>query len=316
MRRTAAAVMALAVLTFTSAQAETVPTLENTGCPGEILTADGTPVPFANLLTRIKTDGGALIGERHGVRGHPQTLGCLVQHLAQPTPPTVVLEMLTADQQVALDSYRHAHPELIDGLGAALTWWTTGWPVWPIYQPLFETSWHVRAPILAGDMAKATPTASADALTTTFGTDALTVHASWTVAMKIAHCNLIPDATASDLASRQSTRDIAMTQAVTTARQAGRITLLYAGRAHIWNNRSVGFLMRRGAVNPVRPLPSVALFETATAGVPTDRTKVLTEARGRYDYVWFVGTADRPDACERLRVKGLIPTAGVAGGKP
>jgi hypothetical protein len=50
------------------------------------------------------------------------------------------------------------------------------------------------------------------------------------------------------------------------------------------------------------------------AGVVTDRAKVLAEAKGRYDYIWFTGTADRPDACERLRSKGLIPIAGVQGG--
>ena len=106
-------------------------------------------------LTNKLGDHTALaIGERHGVEEHPRAAGCLLASISKRANYTLVLEHLDPAQQVVLDQYRLDHPEVVDGLGTALKWWTSGWPAWSIYKPLFETAWLGRAPILAGDVAR------------------------------------------------------------------------------------------------------------------------------------------------------------------
>jgi len=259
------------------------------------------------------------------VRAHPEAAACLLgavmaARTASTAPaagssgivsPEVVLEMLAADQQPVVDGYRAAHPEVADGLGAALKWWETGWPAWSVYLPLIEQAWRTRSILRAGDMAKAASPLDERQLSQAFGKQLPVVRASWAAAMKAAHCDLIDDAKASELATRQASRDVAMAAAVSTVVATQRPVLLYAGRAHVRSDRAVGLLLgaRHGKNAPV----TVALQETAEAGVPIDRAKVLAEARGRYDYVWLTGVAEQPGACDRLRARGLLPAAVAAG---
>jgi Haem-binding uptake, Tiki superfamily, ChaN len=281
-------------------------------CAGDIVSPDGASVSFERIVADAIKQG-VLLGERHGVKDHPLAAACLVRRISQTRPATVVLEMVPAQLQTKIDAYRKAHPELIDGLGVELTWWKSGWPSWQVYAPLFEAAWWTRSGVVAGDVAANAKFDDRDTLIGAFGPDFGRAQASWAEAMKTAHCNLIDDTKAGELANRQMTRDLHMAAKVSAARNGAGPVVLYSGRAHVRSDRSVGYLLRRGTPNLAAPL-SIALVETAMAGVVTDRAKVLAEAKGRYDYIWFTGTADRPDACERLRSKGLIPIAGVQGG--
>lgn len=304
--RSAAAVVALCMVKVWAVQAEVraEPARPATVCGGEIVAiASGKPVDMASLIGDVTKSGGALIGERHGVRGHPVAAACLLDALPRNRPASLITEMLGADQQAIVEDHRSSHPEISDGLGVALKWWTTGWPPWPVYAPLFASAWRTRTPLVAGDLSKTAPAASPGKIANALGAAASRIETSWAASMTDAHCDLIDAQKAQKLARQQISRDMAMAAAVRKARAGQRLALLFAGRSHVRNDRSVGYQLRRGGgAAPV----SIALFETATAGKDTDRAKVLAEAHERYDYVWFVGTADRPDACERLRAKGLI----------
>lgn len=282
-------------------------------CGGELVAVstptNSPPASIAVIAKTIGATGVLLIGERHGVRDHPKAAACLIEAVAAQAAPAVVMEMITPDQAPALNAYRAAHPEIADGLGAQLQWWKTGWPSWPIYAPLFDTVWHTRSSVIAGDLAKAAILNPPGQIEAAFGAKIDATRTSWREAMSTAHCNLIDDTKALTLADRQINRDFAMARAITQARASAKPVVLYAGRAHVRNDRSVGFILRNAA-KPVAPVLSVALQETAVAGAPIDRQAILAEAKGRYDYVWFTGVAERADACERLRAKGLIPTAG------
>ncbi|MCA0404962.1 MAG: ChaN family lipoprotein [Proteobacteria bacterium] len=261
--------------------------------------ASGSEVPFAEISSQIRASASVLLGERHGVVAHPRSAACLLQSLAEESGPTVslVMEHLRSDQQSAVDLYRESHPEVAGGLGPALKWWETGWPAWKIYQPLVEAAWQQRASLRAGDISKA----DSDRLRNSASRDASAypaLVASWGEAMAEAHCGLIEAGRKVELGALQVVRDMSMAKAVESA--PGRIVMLYAGRAHIRKDRSVP--QHLGA----RKAISVALWETRDGRGPVDRAKVISDSKGRYDFVWFVGeTSERP-VCDRLRQGGLI----------
>jgi uncharacterized iron-regulated protein len=284
-------------------------------CPGEVIgfgALYGTnAVALADLSAAIKAAGTVMIGERHGVRAHPEAAACLLRELTRghstsaPSPaPTVVLEMLARDQQSTVDQYRRQHPEIVDGLGAELQWWTTGWPAWAIYAPLFEQVWRGRSALIAGDQPRATPSVDKSRLEAALGINAPSILASWSTTMKAAHCGLIDDAKAQDLGLKQASRDLHMAERMIATAQPNAPVFLYVGRAHVRRERSLAMYLARAT--PPRPTVVISLQEVSVDGKPVDRAAVLAEAKGRVDYVWFVGTADKGDSCDRLRSKGLI----------
>jgi uncharacterized iron-regulated protein len=313
--------------------------MPSTSCGGDLISvASGATVTLSAVVTEITKAGVVALGERHGVRAHPQAAACLLRTLAAaqaaaparstaPSPakpsaaPALVMEMLTADQQPVVDKFRQLHPEVMDGLGTELKWWETGWPAWPVYAPLIDTAWRTRAPVRGGDLGKAAKPMTAEAVTAALGAAAPATVASWSAAMKTAHCDLIDDAKSAELARKQVSRDVSMADAVAASRKTGAVTLLYAGRAHVRKDRSVPLLLAgsTGPTGPSQPAVAVALQETTIAGKPIDRAAALADAKGRYDYVWFTGVAEQGDACERLRSKGLIaaaPTGARPGAAP
>jgi uncharacterized iron-regulated protein len=268
-------------------------------CAGEIVGFGklyGTQaVPVEIVVKEIQATGIVLLGERHG-------------QLTASKPTSLVMEMLARDQQSVVDLYRRQHPEIVDGLGTELRWWETGWPAWGNYAPLFEEIWRTRSRVLAGDQQRATPPVEMAKLEAALGPDLKPALASWSKAMKGAHCDLIDDAKAATLAQKQAGRDMAMTEALLAEAKPNTVAFLYAGRAHVRRDRAVALHVTHAA--PTRKLVTIALQETTVAGKPVDRDALLAEAKGRVDYVWFVGAAEAGDTCERLRSKGLIAAKG------
>ncbi len=311
MHRFWAVILAAGVAAF-SAAAPIMPAAAAEACAGEIVgfgTLYGTkPVALDAIVTEIQTSGIVMLGERHGTRGHTEAAACLLRHLTASKPTSVVLEMLARDQQSIVDLYRRQHPEIVDGLGTELRWWETGWPAWGLYTPLFEEIWRTRSRVMAGDQQRATPPVDMAKLEAALGTDTKPALASWAQSMKGAHCDLIDDAKAAALAHKQASRDLAMSEQLLAAAKPDTIAFLYVGRAHVRRDRGVPLQVTHAA--PARKTVTIALQETSVSGKPVDRDAIMAEAKGRADYIWFVGTADAGDTCERLRSKGLIAAKG------
>lgn len=267
-------------------------------CAGSLVrVADIAIVAPSRFVAGLDSKASVLLGERHGIAGHGEAAGCLVRLIGQDRPVTVVMEHLRQDQQGAVDSYRDTHPELAGGLGKHLKWWETGWPAWRNYAPLFDAVWSVRAGLFAGDVAKGAPAPDASDLTRSLGEKAFVVKA-WSDAMDEAHCGLADKAHLPRLGAQQVVRDQSMAAAMGKVGEG--ITVLYAGRSHVRKDRAVPLHLGAGAV------VSVSLQETADAKGPVDRVRALEDARGRYDYVWFVGSTNEPQTCDKLRRGGLI----------
>lgn len=270
-------------------------------CDGTIVSVtSGKEASVAALLSEVGADASVLLGERHGIAAHPQAAACLLQSLADEGGSTValVMEHLRQDQQPAIDLYRTTHPEVASGLGTALKWWETGWPAWKLYQPLIEVAWQQRVKLRAGDVSMA----ENDKLATT-ASGVVSAYpalvASWGDAMAEAHCGLMEAGRKTEQGKLQVVRDMAMAKSVEDA--SSPVTMLYAGRAHVRKDRSVP--QHLGAA---RKVVAVALWEARDGRGPVDRARVISESKGRYDFVWFVGeTSERP-VCDRLRQGGLI----------
>ena len=252
-----------------------------------------------DVVAQIRKQAHVLfVGERHGVEAHPKMAACLIAHLGD-WPKALVVEHIRADQQGIVDAHRQAQPEKASGLGAALTWWQSGWPSWRIYEPLFSVAWLARLGLHGADLPSSATPVEADLRTrvaTLAGAAAFDgMERSWSAAMRQAHCDLIDAARSKTLALTQINRDLAMAQTVAAAvKTSGPGAIFFGGRAHARRDRSVPLLL--GPELKERAL-SVALMEDAA---PERRSAITDGLKGQYDYVWFVGTAPKADTCERI----------------
>lgn len=266
-------------------------------CAGDVVRVeDGAPLAFSEVLDLAAKAGTTILGERHGVEAHPQAAACLLALL--PISPTLVVEQIGRERQSVVEGWRADHPETVDGLGAKLEWWKTGWPAWRIYRPLLAAAWRARVEVAAADKSAADD-ARLSAKLSELGPRGEKLVADWAEAMRVAQCGLPSPQEALKAGREQALRDMSF---VETLRDRSGPTLFFAGRSHARRDRSVPALLSDAG----RPALVVALQETMAGGQSVERAKILSEARGRYDLIWFVGVSREGDACTRLREKGLI----------
>ncbi len=272
-------------------------------CPGRIEeVSSSSPISFADLAGRISKVDYVLFGERHGVREQAVASSCVLSAMAKDDRPvTVVMEMLSRDDDAAIALYRKNHPETPAGLGVELKWWTRGWPAFDNWLPLVERTFSLRIPLHGGDLAEKdgrtgelTP-GEKKAIRKRLGAAETAVRESWTKAMMAAHCGLIPDRQAAMNADHQIRRDLSMADA---AEQAGMLkhgVLLQVGRGHGRKDRSLYQALARADASVL------------TVGAFAEGENITDEERRLYDYLWIVGKAELADPC---RLTGLTSKTG------
>lgn len=310
--RSMVALLATALVTLAASEASA-----QSLCAGEIVTTTGSAVRLAgfraeDLAAAVLAERPILIlGERHGVEAHPRAGACLLSLLGD-VDKRLVVEMLGEGGQQAIATRREKYPETASGLGVDLAWASSGWPEWRIYLPLFDAAWISRSAVVAGDPPEE---ATRDgeriaAARQALGPAADPAQRSWRAGLAEAMCGLASDEHLAAAAEAQMVRDARMAERLGEA-GADVVPILYAGRAHARRDRSVPLHLLRTAER--RPIVSVALWEDHDADGPVDRARVIAEAAGRFDAVWFVGTADGTSLCRGL---GRVATGGVASPPP
>lgn len=262
-------------------------------CSGAIEeAASGRAVTFMQLAGRVAEADHVLFGERHGVKAQATASSCILSAMARDDRPvSIVMEMLSRDDDGTIERYRRNHPETPAGLGVELRWWTRGWPAFDNWLPLVERAFSLRAPLLGGDLPegdarprKLTPQ-EGEAAARRLGSDVPAIHDSWKRAMVAAHCGLIPPAQAEIDAGHQIRRDLSMADSAGKARASNHRVLLQVGRGHSRKDRSLYRALSHGKASVL----SVGAFvEGETVG---------QEERKLYDYLWIVGKADLADPC-------------------
>ncbi|MCZ7447868.1 ChaN family lipoprotein [Agrobacterium rhizogenes] len=272
-------------------------------CPGRIEDASGKrTVSFADLASRLGKVDYLLFGERHGVREQAVASSCVLSAMAKDERPvTLVMEMLSRDDDTLIARYRENHPETPAGLGTELKWWTRGWPSFDNWLPLIERAFSLRLPLRGGDLAEKdgrtgqlTPNEK-KAIRKRLGAAETAVRESWTKAMVAAHCGLISTTQAGLNADRQVLRDFSLADAAQEARALKQGVLLQVGRGHGRKDRSLYHVLAQGDVSVL------------TIGAFAEGEKIGDEERKLYDYLWIVGKADLAEPC---KFTGLTNKAG------
>lgn len=275
-------------------------------CGGRLVrVSDGRTITFDAMAAGVSKAEVVAVGERHGLREHVGAASCLLKALGRKQDfagrTSLVVEHIASEKQPLIEAYRREHPEDASGLGEALQWSKSGWPAWPVYEPLYAAAFAGRHPVYGSDWKKGTPPPSEDDLASRLGgADASHVVRTWAGLMNEAHCGTLDEARSLVFARAQTGRDLAMAGVVQSELSKGNRVLFYSGRSHSRKDISVPFIVGAGA--KVR-VASISLQETSIGKTRVSRKEVLKEAGGRYDYVWFIGKAPKEDVCAVFRKK-------------
>lgn len=239
--------------------------------------ADGQILTPSQLVQRLAAAPRVIVGERHDLPRHQQIeRWLLLQMSAQRMQGSVLLEMLTPDQQGAVAAARAAAAyRLPDAQAMASLQWQAGWR-WAQYGPLVRTALQGTYPLLAANLDRAElaairrqPQTPPGALSTLD-----TVQAEISAALGGAHDALDATQLTQRLAVQQW-RDRRMAQALLAAPFP---SLLIVGAFHA--RRDLGVPLH---IEDEAPLTDVSVLILSPLGVP------VTNAQA--DYVWYSASA-------------------------
>ena len=275
--------------------------------------ADNQPITESALMGELASADYVVLGETHDNQDHHRLQANVIAGLkALGRSPAVGFEMLSTSQSPALANYLAAHPADSTGIGNAVGWERSGWPDWPLYEPIARAALDANLPLFPAnaDIAEIrqiargdTPDLSADkvrrlAIDVSIPDD---IAESLNSEIDAAHCGYVPAGMITGMARAQWSRDAHMAATVMDAgHQNGAV--LIAGTGHARRDRGVPFhLTRLGALqNSV----SVAFLEVSTKrqNVSSYADSFNTEALP-FDFVWFTPRTDTRDPCERFEQK-------------
>jgi uncharacterized iron-regulated protein len=245
---------------------------------GQVLTAQ-------ELVTRLARPSRVIVGEQHDNRDHHQLQRWLLQALGERRPQgSLLLEMLTPDQQLRVDDVRHASTRPAD-LPAALAW-QPGWD-WSLYGPIIRFALAQPYPVLSANLDTVEVRAFYAQPPTLSGarSNAEPVKAELLEQISESHCGLLPASQMPAMLAVQQQRDRRMAERLLTAPAPA---MLLAGAYHA--RKDVGV-----------PIHALDL------GVPESPTVLLLAQRGSEvtaamaDYVWYTPAMPAPDYCAEMR---------------
>lgn len=274
-----------------------------------VWTGQGKPSSWQQLAGEAAGHRYVLLGENHDNADHHRVQARLIEAMvAAGRKPSIVLEMIPASEQPALDAYRAKPDSDAEGFGDAIGWEQRGWPAWETYQPIAEAAMSGNLPFLGGglerskimQLARSTVDDIEPAEKKRLGLDQdfpEPLLGDLLEELEVSHCNLMPRDALSPMVIVQRARDGSMARAMLDAGSDGAV--LIAGKGHVRNDRGVPYVLTRLA-EATQPLLSVGLV-----GVEPGMTVFSDYLEGRdrfpYDYVVFTERAEPVDYCAQLR---------------
>jgi uncharacterized iron-regulated protein len=262
------------------------------------------------LVARLAAARFILLGERHDHPHHHALQASIVRSVvAAGRRPDVAFEMLADDQTAALAQHLRDAPGDAARLGDAVGWARSGWPPWPLYQPIAEAALAAGATIVAANLpistaravARGDLTALEPALVRRHGLDRPAPPAMQTAMeaeMRDAHCDQLPETALASMATAQRARDATMAERLLAATGDGAV--LIAGTGHVRTDRGVPMYL--AARTPGATVVNLAFVEVATGRTaPADYAERFGVTRLPFDYVWFTTRADEVDRCAHFR---------------
>lgn len=242
----------------------------------------------AQLVERLAAAPRVVVGERHDNPDHHALQLWLLRALAAQRPQgSLLLEMLTPDQQVKVDEVRaaiaagQAPQDMLRALA-----WQPGW-AWSLYGPLVQHALRQPYPLLAANLERReimqvyvqVPQLEGQASTAHPVRDALFEQ------IRQSHCNLLPESQLPAMLAVQQQRDRRMAEALLAAPQP---SLLFAGSFHARRDLGVPLHMQ-----DLRAEQGLQVLILAQVGSPISAQSA--------DFVWFTAGQVEQDHCAVLR---------------
>jgi uncharacterized iron-regulated protein len=264
----------------------------------------------AALASAVASADVVLLGEMHdNVDHHVLQARLLRAVLASGRRPALAFEMLTADQQAAVDAALARAPHDPDAFARAVGWNESGWPEFETYRPIVQAGLEAGMAVIAANLPR-----KAVREVVSKGAEALDAPLRARLAkdeplpaplveslraeMRESHCGELPESLIDPLILAQRARDAAMAARVEGAGARGAV--LIAGRGHARTDRGVPAYLKTEA--PERKIVSVAFFEVD----PAQKEAAAYNEPGEsgplpFDYAVFTPAQEREDPCEKLR---------------
>ena len=248
----------------------------------------GAQLTPAQLLERLAVAPKVLVGERHDNPDHHALQLWLLRALAAQRPQgSLLLEMLTPDQQVKVDQVRaaiatgQAPQDMLDALA-----WQPGW-AWSLYGPLVQHALRQPYPLLAANLERReimqiytqVPQLQGQAST------AQPVRVALLQQIRQSHCNLLPESQLPAMLAVQQQRDRRMAEALIAAPEP---SLLFAGAFHA--RRELGVPLHLQDLGAAKGVQVLILAEVGSQ---------ITAASA--DFVWYTPAQPEQDHCAKLR---------------
>jgi uncharacterized iron-regulated protein len=245
----------------------------------------GQSLTASELVTRLARPSRVIVGEQHDNRDHHQLQLWLLRALGQRRPQgSLLLEMLTPDQQMRVDDVRHASTPPIDLPGALA--WQQGWD-WDLYGPIVRFALGQPYPLLSANLSNnevrafyAQPPALSGSRS-----NAASVKDALLEQISGSHCGLLPKSQMPAMLAVQQQRDRRMAERL---RAAPEPSLLFAGAYHA--RKDVGV-----------PLHILDLGEPEAPTVLMLAQQGSEVTRAMADYVWYTPATPTPDYCAEMR---------------
>ncbi|MCP5057924.1 MAG: ChaN family lipoprotein [bacterium] len=250
-----------------------------------------------------------LLGEHHDNPDHHRLQAGILRELAaRGRRPALAFEMLGADVRDAIAEFQAAGRADPEALRGVVEWDQSGWPAWPLYEPIFAAGLDAGMPIIAAQV----PLALRKGLTAE-GLQALpsgpvreiatrplpeASQADLEEEIREGHCNRIPLDLIPRMVEIQRIWDAWMADAIrAAATQDGAV--LIVGRAHARRERAIPWALAQ--FEPGAQTLSIAFVEAS----PDDWQHWADDERHQlssYDLVYVTRPIDREDPCDRIPV--------------
>lgn len=245
---------------------------------GEVLSAQ-------QLLTRLAEPERLIMGEQHDNADHHAAQLWLLQALGeQRAQGSLLLEMLTPDQQAKVDALRQSKSVPAD-LPAALAW-QDGWD-WNLYGPIVRFALTQPYSLLAANLDDSETRAFYHNPPALNGprSNSLSVKKTLLGQISESHCGLLPESKMPAMLAIQQQRDRRMAERMLAAPIP---TILLAGAWHA--RKDVGVPLH---------VQDLGAGEAPTVLMLAEQGDAVTAAMA--DYVWYTPATPKPDYCEQMR---------------
>lgn len=245
---------------------------------GQTLTAE-------ELVERLEKPSRLIVGEQHDNRDHHELQLWLLKSLGERRPQgSLLLEMLTPDQQPRVDDVRHVSTPPADLPGALA--WQAGWD-WNLYGPIVRFALSQPYPLLAANLDTLEVRAVYANPPTLSGSrsNAASVKDELLKQVSDSHCGLLPTSQMPAMLAVQQQRDRRMAERLLAAPTP---SLLFAGAYHA--RKDVGVPIH--VLDLGEPQAPVVLM---LAEQGSEVTPVMA------DYVWYTPAMPPQDYCAQMR---------------